>query len=78
MRTCDHENCGWRSIAPSAAAAREAYARHLVRAHAEPVDAEIPPGMVEIRTTEDEPWERVDLEEAKRRHRTHHEKTDGA
>lgn len=73
MRACDHEGCGWRSIAPSAAAEREQHARHLVEAHGETVDTELPEGTVEIRTDEDEPWQRVTLDEAMRRHRVHHE-----
>lgn len=76
MRACDHEGCGWQTIAPSATAAHKQYARHLVTAHGESVDVDVPEGTVEIRTGEDEPWQRVDLEEAKRRHRAHHEERD--
>lgn len=73
MVTCEHDGCSWTAIAPSAGAARDRYARHLVEDHGQRVDADVPAGTVEIRTGEDDTWQRVSLEEAKRRHRQQHD-----
>ncbi len=73
MRTCDHDGCGWRAIAPSASAAADRYARHLIEEHGEEVDVDIPAGKVEVRTSGDDAWRTVTLEEAKRLHESTHE-----
>jgi hypothetical protein len=72
MQTCDHDGCAWRAVAPSAAAAREQYARHLIDAHGSTTETSIPPGYVEVRCQETDEWQTVTLEEAKRLHARHH------
>lgn len=73
MRPCEHAGCGWQAIAPSAEAAAEQYARHLIDDHGESVEADIPAGTVEIRERGDDGWRAVTLEEAKRLHRRQHD-----
>lgn len=63
MVRCNYPGCGWQSLAPSEAAAREQFADHLVTAHAERVDAEIPEGMVQIRV-DDSGWREMTPEQA--------------
>lgn len=74
MRTCDHDGCTWRAVAPSAEAAREQYARHLVDAHGTTAESTIPQGYVEVRCRGADDWQTVTLEEAKRMHSRHHDR----
>ena len=69
---CRYEECGWRAIAPSARAAREQYTEHVVEEHTAEVDAEVPDGMVQVRTGGDEEWELMTFEEAREFGREHH------
>lgn len=63
MMQCSRPGCGWQAIAPSTAAAREQYLVHLVEAHTQDVDAEIPDGMVQVHVGDDE-WVTVSFDEA--------------
>lgn len=72
MHRCDREGCGWQAIAPTGAAAAEQFARHLVAAHGRETDADVPEGMVQVRTGEDDEWTTMTLEEAKAFHATRH------
>ena len=68
MKRCTEPGCGWQSIAPSDAAAREQYLEHLVTEHSREVEASVPDGMVQVKTGEDAEWELLTVEEAKERH----------
>lgn len=70
MYRCSRPSCAWRSFAPAAAAAREQYVEHLVDAHTEDVDVDVPEGMVQLRI--DDEWLTVTPEEARRLHRERH------
>jgi predicted small metal-binding protein len=72
MFRCPTPGCGWRAIAPSEAAAREQYAEHLIAAHAEPVEADIPEGMVQVRVGEDDEWRTMTFEQATAFHEAVH------
>ena len=56
MVRCSHDDCHWRSIAPSATAAWGRYAEHLVEEHATAVDVDIPEGMVQVKLEGDGEW----------------------
>lgn len=71
MMRCHHPGCRWQAIAPSAALAREQYLQHLVDAHAEQVEADIPEGMVQVKVGDDDEWRTVTPEEARRLHDDH-------
>lgn len=68
MVHCTHAGCGWQAIAPSAAAAKQQYAEHLVAAHATETDADIPDGKVEVRVDGDDDWRTMTFEQAKAFH----------
>lgn len=68
MVRCTHPGCGWQSIAPSEAIAREQFADHLVEAHAREVDADVPDGKVQVRIDEDDEWRTMTFEQAKAFH----------
>ncbi|WP_411963353.1 hypothetical protein [Haloferax sp. YSMS24] len=68
MKRCSHPGCAWQSIAPSADAALEQYAEHLVNAHSKTVDADVPDGMVQIRFSEEDEWVTTTFEEARELH----------
>lgn len=68
MRTCNRPGCGWRAIAPSAAAAVKQYARHVLEAHSTEVEADVPEGMVQVRSGEDDEWTTMTVEEAREFH----------
>lgn len=72
MIRCSHDDCAWRSIAPSREAARRSYSEHLVSEHARSVDVEVPAGMVQIRLEADGAWITTTLEEARELHRSVH------
>jgi predicted small metal-binding protein len=63
---CSHDGCGWQTIAASAAGARRQYAKHLVEAHTEQVDAEVPEGKVQVRVGDE--WETMTVEQARSYH----------
>jgi len=63
MIRCPDPDCGWQAIAPSDDAARDQYAAHLVDAHTESVDAEVPEGMVQVRVGDGE-WRTMTAEQA--------------
>lgn len=73
MVRCDYDDCGWQAIAPSATVAAEQYAEHIVTAHAESVDAEIPDGMVQVRDGEESEWRTMTVEQALAFHRSVHD-----
>lgn len=68
MVECSYAGCSWQSIAPSAAAAREQYAEHIVDEHARTVDAEIPEGMVQVKLESEGEWITTTIEEARKLH----------
>lgn len=70
---CHRPGCSWEAIAPSRAAAREQYAEHLVEAHATTVEADVPEGMVQVKSGDADEWTTVTVEEARRLHGEHHE-----
>lgn len=61
MHSCPHPDCGWTPIAPSAGAAREQYAAHLVADHAREVDVDLPEGTVQV-TDGDGEWTTLDAD----------------
>jgi predicted small metal-binding protein len=73
MIRCSRPGCGWQAIAASRQAAAEQYARHLVETHSTEESAEIPDEMVQVRAGDDNEWQTVTLEEAKRLHALQHE-----
>lgn len=68
MKQCSRPGCRWQALAPSSAAEREQYLDHLVDAHTQEVDAEVPEGMVQVHVGDDE-WVTVSLDEANELHR---------
>lgn len=71
MQGCPHPGCGWTSIAPSAAAAREQFGAHVVAAHGREVDADVPSGSVQVRHDGDDDWVTVDADDALDGHPEH-------
>lgn len=69
---CRYDGCGWHAVAPSAAAARDQYAAHVVDEHATEVEADVPDGMVQVRAAEDDEWVTVTPERAKELHDDHY------
>lgn len=65
---CHAPGCRWQAVAPSPAAAREQYLRHLADEHVREVDAELPDGMVQVRFDADDEWLTVPPEAARRLH----------
>ncbi|MFB6188770.1 MAG: hypothetical protein ABEI57_02700 [Halapricum sp.] len=76
MIRCPHPGCVWQSIAASQAGARQQYADHLVEAHADRVEADIPDGMVQVRVDEEDDWRTMTPEQARAFHRGVHETDD--
>ena len=71
MIRCNQPGCRWEAIAPSQQAAKEQFRRHLVDEHLEEVDADVPEGMVQVKTGEDE-WTTMKPEEARAYHESAH------
>jgi hypothetical protein len=67
MKQCSRPNCGWQTFAPSPQVAREQYLTHLVEAHTQDVDADVPEGMVQVHVGDDE-WVTVSPDEATELH----------
>lgn len=72
MLRCSHPGCAWQAIAPSAEAASEQYAEHLVTEHAKTVDVDIPDGMVQVKLEADGEWITTTPEEARELHDAAH------
>jgi hypothetical protein len=64
MKRCSYPACSWQAIAPSPDAAWSQYAEHIVAEHSQPVDADVPPGMVQLRFDDDGEWITVSVEDA--------------
>ena len=69
---CEYDGCGWHAIAPSARAAQEQYTEHVIEEHTTEVDVELPEGMVQVRSGENDEWELMSFEEAQALHRDGH------
>ena len=63
MQSCPHPDCGWTPVAPSAAAAREQFATHVVAAHGREVDEDVPEGTIQVRRDGDDDWVTVDVDD---------------
>lgn len=72
MRQCPVPECGWQAIAPSEEAAERQLEAHFIDVHTEEVDAEIPPGMVQVRLGGDDEWVTMTFEEAMAYHQSRH------
>ena len=64
MKRCPYPDCSWQAIAPSAEAAWPQYAEHIVAEHAEPVDADVPEGTVQLKFDADGEWLTISAEDA--------------
>lgn len=73
MLRCHYVGCGWHALAPSERAAREQLDAHIAAAHVSEVDAEVPDGMVQVKTGDDDEWRTVPPEEAARLHEREHD-----
>jgi hypothetical protein len=73
MDGCSYPDCSWRPIAPSEDAAWRQYAAHVVDAHTETVDVDIPEGMIQVKLHDDGEWVTTTPEDAWRLHRTVHD-----
>ena len=67
MIRCSQNGCGWVAIAPSERAAWKQYESHLLGAHVETVETEIPDGHVQVRTENGE-WKTMTREQAREFH----------
>lgn len=76
MIRCSYPDCAWQSIAPSDAGARRQYAEHVVDAHTEEVEADVPEGSVQVRIDADDDWRTMTATQASAFHRAVHEADD--